>query len=362
MSNEIEIKKGNSNLIFEGITNISELNQAVDEKVSIYQNIEISESNIKQCKEIITELKPARTEIKKFRAEVNKNLKLALENKIKEIDCVIDKISVIIEPLESKIDEYAEKKRLERLQQKKDKFEPILKQINDEMSEMKIPFFTIPVFQFDEKWINKKDDDISFEIDQNTKNLINEIKQKQERIKNIELQCQILRNQYDIISTINYMTLEEKIYSDDYAEKLEKMAGHIQAQEIRIKEEAEQAKQREILRKEQQHQEELERKAQESIRAKKQIEDNERKQKQELEQQQEKHRQEIEKLKQEEIRKAQEIEQAKQREIENEKKRQKKVYRLEIECSELNFQITERFFNEYNIKLLRSKEITQESK
>lgn len=234
--NEIKILQGSTNLVYEGITNLAELKEFAEEKASKYKNIVVTDENIKECETQIKEITPYRTDIKKFRATVNKNLKSKLDEQLKQIDDITSIFTEVIEPVTSKIEEYKELKRIEKLEKKKEIFRERLNEINKDLESVNKNLFhtQVELLEFKEEWVNKKDKDIEIIIESEVINRNNLIKSFTERVENVKTYCELLKNQYDLKTSISWEFLRDIIYSDNYKEELERMAQMQVEKEVEI--------------------------------------------------------------------------------------------------------------------------------
>ena len=234
--NEIKILQGSTNLVYEGITNLAELKEFAEEKASKYKNIVVTDENVKECETQIKEIIPYRTDIKKFRATVNKNLKVKLDEQLKQIDDITSIFTEVIEPVTSKIEEYKELKRIEKLEKKKEIFRERLEEINKDLESVNKNLFhtQVELLEFKEEWVNKKDKDIEIIIESEVINRNNLIKSFTERVENVKTYCELLKNQYDLKTSISWEFLRDIIYSDNYKEELERMAQMQVEKEVEI--------------------------------------------------------------------------------------------------------------------------------
>ena len=249
--NEIKILQGSTNLVYEGITNLAELKEFAEEKASKYKNIVVTDENVKECETQIKEIIPYRTDIKKFRATVNKNLKAKLDEQLKQIDDITSIFTEVIEPVTSKIEEYKELKRIEKLEKKKEIFRERLEEINKDLESVNKNLFhtQVELLEFKEEWVNKKDKDIEIIIESEVINRNNLIKSFTERVENVKTYCELLKNQYDLKTSISWEFLRDIIYSDNYKEELERMAQMQVEKEVEIIEVYEEIKEVEEIKK-----------------------------------------------------------------------------------------------------------------
>lgn len=249
--NEIKILQGSTNLVYEGITNLAELKEFAEEKASKYKNIVVTDENVKECETQIKEIIPYRTDIKKFRAIVNKNLKAKLDEQLKQIDDITSIFTEVIEPVTSKIEEYKELKRIEKLEKKKEIFRERLEEINKDLESVNKNLFhtQVELLEFKEEWVNKKDKDIEIIIESEVINRNNLIKSFTERVENVKTYCELLKNQYDLKTSISWEFLRDIIYSDNYKEELERMAQMQVEKEVEIIEVYEEIKEVEEIKK-----------------------------------------------------------------------------------------------------------------
>ena len=242
--NKVEIKRGQNQLIFEGVTNLKELKEFAEEKASNYKNIVVTEENVTECKKVLQEVKPYRTQIKKYRAALNKELKSRVSEKLEEVDNITGIFDDVINPVQSKIDEYTEQKRVERLERKKTKFQPEIDKINEKLSQADALFVEVEYLEFDEDWANKKESDIVEILNQFVVDQENKLAFYKARIETVETECKLLKNEYDLAGEINWEILGARLYDEDYKKLLDGIAANQQEQELAAQERAEQEAER----------------------------------------------------------------------------------------------------------------------
>ena len=239
---KFEVKTGAVAIEVLGITNYSELQNVLGEKVA---NVPIcTKENKKELTETVSHYKKIRTPLKKSRAEANKMLKAKSKEILSEYDTAIDLVSGYIEPFEQEINEYDEKVKRFKLNKIKEETAERLQELNNYIEDMNSNFehLIIECLEFDEAWA--KNTKAAFEFiqsyKQNAENTYN-------RIKNntfaIEMICKKLKNEYDLQSDLNYkLILSDKLYTEDLQvleNTLEKFAEDQQLKEIEAAEIAE---------------------------------------------------------------------------------------------------------------------------
>lgn len=242
--NEVKILQGSTSLVYEGITNLEELRVFAEEKASKYKNIVVTDENVKECETQIKEITPYRTDIKKFRANVNKNLKVKLEEHLKQIDDITNIFTEVIEPVATKIEEYKETQRQLKISNKKALFNDRINSINTdlELVNQNLFFAKINLVEFKDEWANKKDKDIELIISDEVNNKNNQVKALTERLESVKTYCELLKSQYDLKTNISWEYLRERVYLDNYKELLEDMAQMQVKKEIEIIEKHEEVK------------------------------------------------------------------------------------------------------------------------
>jgi hypothetical protein len=236
---KFEIKEGQSKFLFAGVTNIAELREFATEKSEEYKDIQVTEANIKLAEKDINELKPYRTKVKKYRAALNKELKSRVAEKLEEVDDITSIFNEVIEPVEKKIEEYREAKRIKRLADKKAKFQPEIDKINHVLSQAETLFVEVEMLEFAEDWANKKDEDIIELLNKFVDETENKLAFYKARIEAVETNCKLFKSEYDLAGEINWKVLGRKIYDDNYKDLLDDLAGTQQEQEVAAAERAE---------------------------------------------------------------------------------------------------------------------------
>jgi len=236
---KFEIKEGQSELLFAGVTNIAELREFAIKKSEEYKDIQVTEANIKLAEKDINELKPYRTKVKKYRAALNKELKSRVAEKLEEVDDITSIFNEVIEPVEKKIEEYREARRIKRLADKKAKFQPEIDKINHVLSQAETLFVEVEMLEFAEAWANKKDEDIIELLNKFVDETENKLAFYKARIEAVETNCKLFKSEYDLAGEINWKVLGRKIYDDNYKDLLDDLAGTQQEQEVAAAERAE---------------------------------------------------------------------------------------------------------------------------
>ena len=129
----MKVENGLVELKFNGVKNLKIIEEMIKEKAEKYKGIAVTEDTLKECKETLEEIKPVRADIKKIRASVNKELTALVKGQLQEIDNITNILTEVIEPIENGIEFFEEQKRTAKIEFKKNKFLPLIQQINEEL-------------------------------------------------------------------------------------------------------------------------------------------------------------------------------------------------------------------------------------
>ena len=236
----MKIEKGLIELKYNGVKNLQDIKNLMEEKVEKYKNIIVTEETLKECKETLEEIKPIRQEIKKFRAELNKELTAAIKDKLSEVDQITGILNDVIEPIEKGIEFFEEEKRIKKLESKKQIFIPLIENANNNLRQEDLPlFYELKAIEWSDEWVNKSDKAIKDIIIEQIDTIKKDIQAKNDRVELIKTHCKLLKNEWSLISEVNWQYLRREIYEDNWKEKLSDLAAAQQEQEMKIQEKIE---------------------------------------------------------------------------------------------------------------------------
>lgn len=253
----MKVENGIVELKFNGVKNLQTIGKLVRETAEKYKGIAVTEDTLKECKETLEEIKPVRADIKKVRASVNKELTALVKGQLQEIDNITNILTEVIEPIENGIEFFEEQKRRAKIEFKKNKYLPLIQQINEELKKEELPYFyNLNLLEWKDEMANKSEIALQADFKEFYEFQIKDINSKKDRINLIIAQCKLLQLEWGLETEINWQYLRNDLYSDNWKQKLEDLAAHQQTQEFQIKENErlkiereEEAKIREIERK-----------------------------------------------------------------------------------------------------------------
>ena len=230
----MNIEKGQEIIEYKGVVNLGIVREEAIKIADKYRDIVLADNNIKEAKKMVTELKAPRKEIKAYRASVNKLLKSAIKDKLTEIDSITNIFNEVLQPLEYKIDEYAENIRIRKIETKKAEFKEQIDSVNNDLKEIaeRLPYFEYQLIHFNDEWANYSLTKITNELNRQVESQRVDIERKLERIDNIKTSCQLFQSEYELAGEIDWKQLREKIYEPEWKDVLEDMAMTQQCQEL----------------------------------------------------------------------------------------------------------------------------------
>jgi len=230
----MNIEKGQEIIEYKGVVNLQVVREEAIKIADKYRDIVLADSNIKEAKKMVTELKAPRREIKAYRASVNKLLKSAIKDKLTEIDSITNIFNEVLQPLEYKIDEYAENIRIRKIETKKAEFKEQIDSVNNDLKEIaeRLPYFEYQLIHFNDEWANYSLTKITNELNRQVENQRADIERKLERIDNIKTSCRLFQSEYELAGEIDWKQLRERMYESEWKDTLEDMAMTQQCQEL----------------------------------------------------------------------------------------------------------------------------------
>ena len=259
----MKVENGLVELKFNGVKNLQIIGKMVRETAEKYKGIVVTEETIKDCKTTLEEIKPIRADIKKVRASVNKELTALVKGQLQEIDNITNILTEVIEPIENGIEFFEEQKRIAKIEAKKNKYIPLINEINEELKKEELPYFyNLNLLEWKDEMANKSEIALQADFREFYEFQIKDINSKKDRVKLILSQCKLLQLEWGLETEINWQYLRNDIYLDDWDKKLEDLAAHQQTQELQIKEN----EKLKIEREENSKIEELEKKHQQEIK------------------------------------------------------------------------------------------------
>ena len=230
----MNIEKGQEIIEYKGVVNLGIVREEAIKIADKYRDIVLADNNIKEAKKMVTELKAPRKEIKAYRASVNKLLKSAIKDKLTEIDSITNIFNEVLQPLEYKIDEYAENIRIRKIETKKAEFKEQIDSVNNDLKEIaeRLPYFEYQLIHFNDEWANYSLTKITNELNRQVENQRADIERKLERIDNIKTSCRLFQSEYELAGGIDWKQLRERMYESEWKDTLEDMAMTQQCQEL----------------------------------------------------------------------------------------------------------------------------------
>ena len=230
----MNIEKGQEIIEYKGVVNLQVVREEAMQIADKYRDIVLADNNIKEAKKMVTELKAPRREIKAYRASVNKLLKSAIKDKLTEIDSITNIFNEVLQPLEYKIDEYAENIRIRKIETKKAEFNEQIDSVNNDLKEIaeRLPYFEYQLIHFNDEWANYSLTKITNELNRQVENQRADIERKLERIDNIKTSCRLFQSEYELAGGIDWKQLRERMYESEWKDTLEDMAMTQQCQEL----------------------------------------------------------------------------------------------------------------------------------
>ena len=230
----MNIEKGQEIIEYKGVVNLQVVREEAIKIADKYRDIVLADNNIREAKKMVTELKAPRREIKAYRASVNKLLKSAIKDKLTEIDSITNIFNEVLQPLEYKIDEYAENIRIRKIETKKAEFNEQIDSVNNDLKEIaeRLPYFEYQLIHFNDEWANYSLTKITNELNRQVENQRADIERKLERIDNIKTSCRLFQSEYELAGGIDWKQLRERMYESEWKDTLEDMAMTQQCQEL----------------------------------------------------------------------------------------------------------------------------------
>src|SRR5574344_1127151 len=233
----MKVENGLVELKFNGVKNLKIIEEMIKEKAEKYKGIAVTEDTLKECKETLEEIKPVRADIKKVRVTVNKELTALVKGQLQEIDNITNILTEVIEPIETGIEFFEEQKRIAKIEAKKNKYLPLIQQINEELKKEELPYFyNLNLLEWKDEMANKSEIALQADFKEFYESQIKDINSKKDRINLIITQCKLLQLEWGLETEINWQYLRNDLYSDNWKQKLEDLAAHQQTQEFQIKE------------------------------------------------------------------------------------------------------------------------------
>ena len=233
----MKVENGLVELKFNGVKNLKIIEEMIKEKAEKYKGIAVTEDTLKECKETLEEIKPVRADIKKVRASVNKELTALVKGQLQEIDNITNILTEVIEPKENGIEFFEEQKRTAKIEMKKNKYIPLINEINEELKKEELPYFyNLNLLEWKDEMANKSEIALQADFREFYEFQIKDINSKKDRVKLIKSHCKLLQLEWGLETEINWQYLRNDIYLDDWDKKLEDLAAHQQTQELQIKE------------------------------------------------------------------------------------------------------------------------------
>lgn len=228
--------------LFHGLLNYEELTAQLKITLEKYKGYTVLEETEEGDKATLEELKKVRTPIKALRASLNKELEKKTKEELGKVDTLIKLLDEPIKSIESGLDVFTDKKRLERRERKLNKFTPLITECNQILGEIEIPWFTIPQIEFREDWFNKRDDDTSRLIDEETARIKATIQNAQSRLEVAKMYAKQIEESYCLKVEISLDMIGSNIYTYDIAklkEAIEKLGEKQVLTEKKVEEELE---------------------------------------------------------------------------------------------------------------------------
>lgn len=237
MINNIVLQEGTTTIEVHALTNYDELTVALKGNLEQFKGYKVTEATEEADKKTLEYLKSNRKPLKDFRAALNKELTAKTKEELGKADAIIKLLDEVISPIESGLDDFAEARRLEKRQRKLDKFMPLIEECNKLLNEIDIPHFKIPLQEFKEEWFNKKDDDISMAIDDETQRIKTIVENASGKLELSKIFSEQVKEMYCLKADIDVTQLKERLYQMNNAEikvAIEELAENQQKIEMKV--------------------------------------------------------------------------------------------------------------------------------
>ena len=206
MRDKFEVKTGNIAVEMLGITNYEELQKFLGEK-NANEVICTKETKV-SITENLKHYKSIRTPLKKTRAEANKMIKSEGQRILGEFDEAIKLVSDYIEPYETAVKTYDDKVKLDKLNRLRNDVMPRLEDLNARVDYINqtLDYRLIEPLEFSEDWAKSVKTACEY-IDTYGKDAQNKFDSAENNIEAVWMLCEKLKNEYDLISTLNYKNI-----------------------------------------------------------------------------------------------------------------------------------------------------------